>query len=34
MVRFQVGNYLQDHDLSAADNLGSKVNLYSLKVTH
>jgi hypothetical protein len=34
LVRFQVGNYLQDHDLSAASSLGSKVNLYSLKVMH
>jgi len=34
LVRFQVGNYLQDHDLSAVSTSGSKVNLYSLKVTH
>jgi hypothetical protein len=33
-VRFQTGNYLQDHDLSAASTLGSKVNLYSVKITH
>lgn len=33
-VRFQVGNYLQDHDVSAPDNVGSKVNLYSLRVVH
>lgn len=33
-VRFQTGNYLQDHDLSAASTSGSKVNLYSVKITH
>jgi hypothetical protein len=33
-VRFQTGNYLQDHDLSAASSPGSKINLYSVKITH
>ncbi|TZF82655.1 polysaccharide lyase family 7 protein [Pedobacter sp. BS3] len=33
-VRFSAGNYLQDHDPNAPDSQGSKVNVYSLKITH